>query len=48
MKAVIRSDKGVFELALLSDDYYDAMYEIIKMEEEGIIKADEEIISIKK
>lgn len=46
MKAVIRSDKGVFELALLSDSYDDALDEVIRMEEEGIIKADEEVISI--
>lgn len=46
MKAVIRSDKGVFELALLSDNYDDALDEVIRMEEEGIIKADEEVISI--
>ena len=46
MKAVIRSDKGVIELALLSESYDDALDEVIRMEEEGIIKADEEVISI--
>lgn len=46
MKAVIRSDKGVFELALLSENYDDALDEVIRMEEEGIIKADEYVEAI--
>ncbi len=46
MKAVIRSDKGVEYVALLSENYDDALDEVIRMEEEGIIKADEEVISI--
>lgn len=41
MKAVIRSDKGAEYVALLSDNYEDALDEVIKMEEEGVIKADE-------
>ena len=46
MKAVIRSDKGVEYVALLSETYDDALDEVIRMEEDGIIKADEEVISI--
>lgn len=46
MKAVIRSDKGVEHVALLSDNYDDALDEVIKMEEEGIIKADEYVEAI--
>ena len=46
MKAVIRSYEGVFEMALLSDNYEDALDEVIKMEEEGIIKADEYVEAI--
>lgn len=46
MKAVIRSDKGVEYVALLSETYDDAVRECMGMEEDGIIKADEEVISI--
>lgn len=46
MKAVIRSDKGVECVALLSETYDDAVRECVGMEEDGIIKADEEVISI--
>lgn len=46
MKAVIRSDKGVEYVALLSDNYEDALDEVIRMEEEGIIKADEYVEAI--
>lgn len=46
MKAVIRSDKGVEYVALLSESYDDALDEVIRMEEEGIIKADEYVEAI--
>lgn len=46
MKAVIRSDKGVFELALLSESYDEAVMECAELQEDGIIKDDEEVISI--
>ena len=46
MKAVIRSDKGVFELALLSESYDEAVKECVGLREDGFIKADEEVISI--
>lgn len=46
MKAVIRSDKGVFELALLSESYDEAVKECVELQEDGIIKDDEEVISI--
>lgn len=46
MKAIIRSDKGVECVALLSDNYDDALDEVITMEEEGIIKADEYVEAI--
>lgn len=46
MKAVIRSEKGVEYVALLSESYDNALDEVIRMEEEGIIKSDEEVISI--
>lgn len=46
MKAVVRSDKGVEYVALLSDNHEDALDEVIKMEEEGIIKADEYVEAI--
>lgn len=46
MRAIVRSDKGVEEVALLSDNYEDALDEVIKMEEEGIIKADEYVEAI--
>lgn len=46
MKAVIRSDKGVEYVALLSDNHDDALDELIRMEEEGIIKADEYVEAI--
>lgn len=47
MKAVIRSDQGRREyVALLSETYDDAVRECVGMEEDGIIKADEEVISI--
>ena len=41
MKAVIRSDKGVFEMALLSDNYDDAVQECLEL-----LKENEEVISI--
>lgn len=46
MKAVVRSDRGVEYVALLSDNHEDALDEVIKMEEEGIIKADEYVEAI--
>lgn len=46
MKAVIRSDEGVFELALLSESYDEAVEECVRLMEDGFIKADEEVISI--
>lgn len=46
MKAVIRSDKGVFEMALLSESYDEAVEECAGLSEDGFIKADEEVISI--
>lgn len=46
MKAIVRSDKGVEYVALLSDNYEDALDEVIRMEEEGIIKADEYVEAI--
>lgn len=46
MKAVIRSDKGVFELALFSESYDEAVRECVGLSEDGILKADEEVISI--
>lgn len=46
MKAVIRSDKGVFELALLSESYDEAVRECVGLMEDGILKADEEVMSI--
>lgn len=46
MKAVIRSDKGVFELALFAENYDDAVLECAGLQEDGIIKAEEEVISI--
>lgn len=46
MKAVIRSDKGVEYVALLSESYDDALDEVIRMEEEGIINADEYVEAI--
>lgn len=46
MTAVVRSDKGVEYVALLSDNYDDALDEVIKMEEEGVIKADEYVEAI--
>ncbi|MBO6248165.1 MAG: hypothetical protein J6N54_05080 [Bacteroidales bacterium] len=46
MKAVIRSDKGVFVIALLSESYDEAVMECVGLQEDGIIKADEEVISI--
>jgi len=46
MKATIRSDKGVFEMALLSESYDDAVRECVGLQEDGIIKDDEEVISI--
>ena len=46
MKAVVRGDKGVEYVALLSENYDDALDEVIRMEEEGIIKADEYVEAI--
>lgn len=46
MKAVIRSDKGVFELALLSESYDEALEECVRLSEDDIIKDNEEVISI--
>lgn len=46
MKAVIRSDKGVEYMTLLSDNYEDALDEVIKLEEVGFIKADEYVEAI--
>lgn len=46
MKAVIRSDKGVFEMALFSESYDEAVKECEGLIEDGFIKADEEVISI--
>ena len=46
MKAVIRSGKGVFEMPLLSESYDEAVRECVGLQEDGVIKADEEVISI--
>lgn len=46
MKAVIRSDKGVFELALLSESHDEAVSECVELMEDGFIKQDEEVIAI--
>lgn len=46
MKAVIRSDKGVEYVALLSESYDEAVMECAGLMEDGFIKADEEVISI--
>lgn len=46
MKAVIRSDKGVEYVALLSETYDEAVKECVGLQEDGIIKDDEEVISI--
>jgi hypothetical protein len=46
MKAVISSDRGVEYVALLSDNYDDALDEVFWMEEEGIIEADEYVEAI--
>ena len=46
MKAVIRSDKGVFEMALLSESYDEAVQECAGLLEDGFIRSDEEVISI--
>lgn len=46
MKAVIRGDKGVFELALFAENYDDAILECRGLLEDGIIKVDDEVISI--
>lgn len=41
MKAIVRSDKGVEEVALLSDNYDDAVQECLEL-----LKENEEVISI--
>lgn len=46
MKAVIRSDKGVFEMTLFAESYDEAVEECAGLSEDGFIKADEEVISI--
>lgn len=46
MKAMIRSDKGIFEMTLFSESYDEAVEECAGLSEDEIIKADEEVISI--
>ena len=46
MKAVIRSNYGVFELALFAENYDDAVLEGAGLQKDGIIRAGEEVIAI--
>lgn len=46
MKAVIRSDKGTFELGLYAETYDEAVRECAALREDGFLYPDEEVISI--
>lgn len=46
MKAVIRGDKGTYELGLYAESYDEAVLECVALQEDGFLYENEEVIAI--
>lgn len=46
MKAVIRSDKGTYELGLYAESYDEAVQECVALKDDGFLYDNEEVIAI--